>query len=127
MKDIAERAGISRTGLLHHFGGKAELLVEVLAAHERETAAIVREADDLDVLRTQLRVTQANEARPGLIQLHSIISSEATADGHRAHELYQARKRSFLPCGSTSSAAAPAICRRRIARGAPIGPWLANH
>lgn len=99
MKDIAERAGISRTGLLHHFGGKAELLVEVLAAHERETAAIVREADDLDVLRTQLRVTQANEARPGLIQLHSIISSEATADGHRAHELHQARKRSFLPCG----------------------------
>ncbi|MDX3229945.1 TetR/AcrR family transcriptional regulator [Streptomyces sp. ME19-01-6] len=91
MKDIAERAGISQTGLLHHFGSKAELLVEVLAAHERETAAIVREADDLDVLQTQLRVVHANKARPGLIQLHSIISSEATADGHPAHELYRAR------------------------------------
>jgi AcrR family transcriptional regulator len=64
MKDIAERAGISQTGLLHHFGSKAELLVEVLAAHERETAAIVREADDLDVLQTQLRVVHANKARP---------------------------------------------------------------
>jgi len=91
MKDIAERAGISQTGLLHHFDSKAELLVEVLAAHERETAAIVREADDLDVLQTQLRVARANKARPGLIQLHSIISSEATADGHPAHELYRAR------------------------------------
>ena len=91
MKEIAERAGISQTGLLHHFDSKAELLVEVLAAHERETAAIVREADDLDVLQTQLRVAHANETRPGLIQLHSIISSEATVSEHPAHELYRAR------------------------------------
>lgn len=95
MKEIAERAGISQTGLLHHFDSKAELLVEVLAAHERETAAIVREADDLDILRTQLRVVHANEARPGLIQLHSVISSEATTDGHPAHELYRARYHSL--------------------------------
>lgn len=75
VKDIAERADISQTDLLHHFGSQAELLVEVLAAHERETAAIVREVDDLDVLQTHLQIVHANEACPGLIQLHSIISS----------------------------------------------------
>ncbi|MBZ3900370.1 TetR/AcrR family transcriptional regulator [Streptomyces griseiscabiei] len=91
MREIAKLAGISQTGLLHHFDSKAELLIEVLAAHERETSRIVREADDLDALQAQLQVTHANEARPGLIQLHSMIAGEATADDHPAHELYRAR------------------------------------
>jgi AcrR family transcriptional regulator len=91
MEDIAEQVGISQAGLLHHFGSKAELLAEVLAAHERETAAIAREADDLDLLRTHLQVAHANEACPGLIQLHSIISSEAMTGEHPTHELHRAR------------------------------------
>ncbi|MFI9172515.1 TetR/AcrR family transcriptional regulator [Streptomyces lincolnensis] len=91
MEDIAEQVGISQAGLLHHFDSKAELLAEALAAHERETAAIAREADDLDLLRTHLQVAHANEACPGLIQLHSIISSEAMTGEHPTHELHRAR------------------------------------
>ncbi|WP_327313595.1 TetR/AcrR family transcriptional regulator [Streptomyces sp. NBC_01235] len=91
MEDIAEQVSISQAGLLHHFDSKAELLAEVLAAHERETAAIAREADDLDLLRTHLEVAHANEACPGLIQLHSIISSEAMTGEHPTHELHRAR------------------------------------
>jgi AcrR family transcriptional regulator len=91
MKEIAQRAGISQTGLLHHFSSKTELLSEVLAAHERETTRIVREADDLHALQAQLRVAHVNEARPGMVQLHSILSSEATVGDHPAHELYRAR------------------------------------
>jgi AcrR family transcriptional regulator len=91
MKEIAQRAGISQTGLLHHFAGKEELLAEVLAAHEREAAEIVREADDLHALQAQLRVVQLNEKRPGMVQLHSILSSEATASDHPAHEVYRTR------------------------------------
>ncbi|GHG14523.1 MULTISPECIES: TetR/AcrR family transcriptional regulator [Amycolatopsis] len=91
MKEIAQRAGISQTGLLHHFSSKTELLTEVLATHERETAKIVREADDLHALQAQLRVVQANEARPGMVQLHNILASEATASDHPAHETYRLR------------------------------------
>ncbi|MFJ8194022.1 TetR/AcrR family transcriptional regulator [Streptomyces sp. NPDC096094] len=91
MKEISARAGISQTGLLHHFSSKAELLAEVLAAHERDIAKIVREADDLHMLQAQLRIVQANEARPGLVQLHSMIASEATVRTHPAHELYRVR------------------------------------
>jgi len=91
MKEIAQRAGISQTGLLHHFSGKAELLAEVLASHERETAKIVRDADDLHTLQAQLQVAHLNEARPGMVQLHTILSSEATVSDHPAHEVYRAR------------------------------------
>ncbi|MET9359222.1 helix-turn-helix domain-containing protein [Streptomyces sp. NPDC006617] len=79
MKEIAERARISQTGLLHHFDSKAELLVEVLAAHERETAATVREADDLEASTSPARIEDTGDTpaegrrslRPGVTGLRA--------------------------------------------------------
>jgi AcrR family transcriptional regulator len=91
MKDIARRAGISQTGLLHHFPTKADLLIGVLQERAEQEARIVLSGDRFPLISAQTRVISDNERRAGLIQLHSTISTEATAPGHPAHAIYKGR------------------------------------
>jgi AcrR family transcriptional regulator len=90
LKDVAERAGISQAGLLHHFSNKEELLKGVLAAHAAHSTALVRKGSG-DIFRGQLDVVRDNLNRPGIIQLHSVIAAEGTAPDHPAHEMYHDR------------------------------------
>ncbi|MEN2739652.1 TetR/AcrR family transcriptional regulator [Microbacterium sp. X-17] len=91
MKDIAQRAGISQTGLIHHFPDKAALLVEVLKERDLQMSSIMRSTDQHDFFHAQLDVVRDNALRPGLLQLHTTISAEATDAEHPAHELYRER------------------------------------
>lgn len=91
MKDIAKRAGISQTGLMHHFPTKADLLIGVLQERARQETRVHIESGPIQLISSQSRVIADNSRRPGIIQLHSIISSEATAEDHPAHEIYRAR------------------------------------
>jgi AcrR family transcriptional regulator len=91
MKDIAKRAGISQTGLMHHFPTKADLLIGVLQERANQEAQMLVESGRLRLIPSQGKVIADNSRRPGIIQLHSMISSEATADDHPAHEIYRTR------------------------------------
>lgn len=91
MRDIAQRAGISQTGLNHHFPDKADLLVQVLAARARQQEALIGTVSKRDFFDAQLSVIRDNEHRPGMLELHSTISAEATSVDHPAHELYRKR------------------------------------
>jgi AcrR family transcriptional regulator len=95
MKDIAQRAGISQTGLIHHFPTKADLLIGVLQERAEQEARMVRAETRYPVISTQSMIIDDNRRRPGLIQLHSMISTEATAVEHPAHSLYRNRYDSF--------------------------------
>lgn len=90
MRDIAQRAGISHTGLMHHYPDKAGLLIEVLQARDSQMSQLVHSQRG-DFLRAQIEVSRDNASRPGMIQLHTIISAEATEAAHPAHELYRTR------------------------------------
>ncbi|WP_415855387.1 TetR/AcrR family transcriptional regulator [Sinomonas sp. G460-2] len=100
MKDIARRAGISYTGLLHHFPKKEDLLLAVLElrAHRDEeflarTGGLNAGTDPLGVLHGMLEVARGNTLKPGLLELHAVVSGEATSAEHPAHGHYVAHYR----------------------------------
>lgn len=91
MKEVAERAGISERGLVHHFPSKADLLLAVLEWREEQNVALVDRAPGLNALKTMVDVVSADSQSPGLVELHSILSAEAAAPDHPAHEHYRFR------------------------------------
>lgn len=86
LNDIADRAGISRRGLGHHFRSKEELLTEVLDQRQDEDAELIRNTRGIGSLAAVLAVSTHNADRPGLIQLYSLLRADATATEHPAHE-----------------------------------------
>ena len=93
MKKIAERAGISQRGLVHHFASKEDLLLEVLEARAAESAALMRDGEPKQVLRSVVDVMVDNARRPGLVELHTVLFAEATSSEHPAHAHHAKRLR----------------------------------
>ncbi|MGY2081710.1 TetR/AcrR family transcriptional regulator [Modestobacter sp. SYSU DS0657] len=93
VREIAQRVGISHVALLHHFGGKEELLAAVLAhREERDVEEFGFEsAHGLEVLRRLIALVAANAGRPGIVELYCVLSAEATAAGHPAHDYFRER------------------------------------
>ncbi|WP_258803648.1 TetR/AcrR family transcriptional regulator [Pseudarthrobacter sp. NS4] len=104
MKEVAQRAGISHTGLLHHFANKDELLSGVLKLRDqkRKEFFLERGVDVLTVpastaaIKAMLKTVAANDLQPGLIELHSTLSTEATSPDHPAHDYYRQRYASSI-------------------------------
>ncbi len=101
MKDIAARAGMSHTGLLHHFPTKEALLVAVLEYRDARIIAVTRAAlDDLgDPPDSSIIVLRAaviaSESEPGLVALDTALLAEATTPEHPAHSYFRDRYRVF--------------------------------
>ncbi|MEV1067124.1 TetR/AcrR family transcriptional regulator [Streptomyces sp. NPDC050263] len=98
MKDVAKRAGISHTGLLHHFARKEDLLIAVLELRDERSARFLRSADAIDpvthpveALRGMLAIIVDSELQPGIMELHCVLSGEATSPGHPAHTYFAER------------------------------------
>lgn len=90
MKEIAERAGISQRGLVHHFKNKGDLLLEIVEHRDAQSAEMHADVDrpDIDYL---LAVARDNTRHPGLVELHSTMSAESTSPEHPAHDHYRHR------------------------------------
>ncbi|MGB3375784.1 MAG: helix-turn-helix domain-containing protein [Microbacterium sp.] len=89
--DIAERAGISQAGLLHHFHSKSELLLAVLTA--RDDADMGLRANEHSIsgvayLDRYLRTLKGHASDLALVQLNAMLSAEALAENHPAHQYY---------------------------------------
>jgi len=95
--ELAQAAGISRTGLLHHFGSKEALLEAVLERRDAEDAARVPDAladeSGLAALAALVRLASRNTTRPHLVALFSVLSAEAAAGDHPAHDYFTRRYR----------------------------------
>ncbi|WP_448058657.1 TetR/AcrR family transcriptional regulator [Cellulomonas hominis] len=95
LREIAERVGISETGVLHHFGTKNALLSAVLA--ERDSVEKVRrehlEEDGTPVLETTRDLVRRNALTPGLVAMHAVLTAEATDAEHPAHDYFVTRYR----------------------------------
>jgi AcrR family transcriptional regulator len=93
LREIAAAAGIGLSGLQHHFADKEELLLAVLARRDErggasDAGALDRAApfDERIVARAR-----ANEGVPGLIALYTVLSAEATTEGHPGREFFAGR------------------------------------
>lgn len=114
LASIAEAAGLTQPGLLHHFPSKQDLLIAVLKVRERgdkeRVAATVGEHPN-DVVRALEALVSHNEAARDETWLHTVLSAEATAPGHPAHDYFVARYRRVR-----------SALRRSIARQSPGSP-----
>lgn len=87
--EIASRVGLSQAGLVHYYGSREELAIAVLRSkdqHDREQFF-----DPNPTFDGFIAVITHNTTVPGLIQLYVECSSEATIEGHPAHEFFQER------------------------------------
>lgn len=95
--ELAQAAGISRTGLLHHFGSKEALLKAVLERRDAEDAARIADAladpTGLAGLAALVELARHNAERPHLVALFAVLSAEAAASDHPAHDYFVARYR----------------------------------
>lgn len=104
MAEIARRAGISHTGLLHHFPRKEDLLMGVLELQDERSAQFLRDngafdGDPLLLLRGMLRTLVIRDRDAGLAELSAVLLGEATVTTHPAHDFFATRYRhirSFL-------------------------------
>lgn len=90
MNAIAERLGLSKSGLFHHFPAKEDLLQEVLTARDRETWELGSGLESLPRggwLRHAPVAAAASNVKnaPGLIEAYCALSAEAAPKDHPAH------------------------------------------
>lgn len=89
-REIATRAGMSETGLAHHFGGKSALLAAVLATRDEEDRA--RWGRDGVIPADRLpELVAYNAERRGVVQLFTKLSAEGTSPASQAHEYFTER------------------------------------
>ncbi|MGW7272008.1 TetR/AcrR family transcriptional regulator [Streptomyces sp. NPDC054864] len=87
---VARDAGITDAGLLHHFGGKQQLLLAVVKYwHEQLDERWVRVSDSVrDAFRCHLEDTAESLTMPGILELAVVVGAEATAPDHPAHDFF---------------------------------------
>lgn len=115
VRELADAVGLSQAGLLHHFGTKEELFIEVLRARDEVDAAVAagdpaprRSAPDgsapggpdLAAVPLELgrfvEILRRNAEVPGLIHLYTRLQAEAADSGHPAHEYFRTRQQRVL-------------------------------
>jgi AcrR family transcriptional regulator len=102
LQELATRCGLTKAGLLHHFGSKDRLLIALLREREaRDESAIVAslrdhastagdEGTSPDVLVEVFRaIVLRNTTQPELIRLSSVLRTEALNENHPAHGYFR--------------------------------------
>lgn len=94
LADVAEQVGMTHAGVLHHFGSKQRLLLEVLSYRDRTDVAGLAEKhipDGPELFIHLVRTAVANETRPGIVQVFTVLSAESVTEGHAAREHFADR------------------------------------
>lgn len=109
LQELAERCGLTKAGLLHHFGSKDQLMISVLRnRNARDEAAIAEMAREwiedaaggppsreatLVVLRA---IVERNCSQPELVRLNMVLRVEALNASHPANAYFEAREAAKL-------------------------------
>ena len=93
LRDVAERVGLSQAGVLHHFPSKEHLLQAVLSWRDDTSLARMGEPppEGLDLIRALVELIEYNEHTPELVELHVVMSAEATSPDHPVHDYFVRR------------------------------------
>ncbi|MCK3770723.1 TetR/AcrR family transcriptional regulator [Microbacterium aerolatum] len=94
LADVAEQVGMTHAGVLHHFGSKQNLLLEVLAYRDQ---ADVQDLDEKhipggpELFLHLVRTAFVNAQRPGIVQAYTVLSAESITDDHPARSYFEDR------------------------------------
>ena len=93
LKQVAEIVGITEAGILHHFKNKGTLLLEVLKRREELGRPVVKagQSNGIQEVLEWIAIQKENSTLPGIIELFTILSAEATAANHPAHDYFRER------------------------------------
>ena len=89
LSQIAQEAGVTTAGLLHHFESKEQLLHAVLDARDADDMAHVDMTGD--VVEQLERVTERFERSPGLIGLFTVLLTENLDPDAPLHDRFLGR------------------------------------
>lgn len=123
LREVAERVGMSEAGLLHHFKNKS-LLLQAVLDHRDDVSRQLVDFDALDgveSLRGLVSLAAHNASTPGVVELYTTLSAEATSPDHPAHAYFLQRYRYVRE--STSAAFERVAAAGRLRPG--IDPYRA--
>ncbi len=121
---VAERAGLTQQGLLHHFPTKELLLVGVLETRDRWDLASAAAAAGTRHTDTLAQLVDYNATRPGLVRTYTVLAADSVTEDHPARAFFEGRFRAVraamaevlrtecgdtLPGGLTPERAAPLL------------------
>jgi AcrR family transcriptional regulator len=91
---VAARAGISQSGLLHHFPSKQALLIAVIDYRQQVDSRTLEDADGRPLLGWAafdglLDLVRKNTERPQVVRMFATLCAEALDADHPAHEWIQ--------------------------------------
>lgn len=98
LADIAEVVGITHAGILHHFGTKDQLLLEVLK--HRDTTDVERTKWDtiplgLEFFQHLVTTAFENAQRAGITQAYAVLSAESVTENNPSREYFIERYRNL--------------------------------
>lgn len=96
LTEIAEQVDMTHAGILHHFGSKDQLLLEVLDYRDRSDVAPLEGQhipDGADLFRHLVRTAALNATRAGIVQAYAVLSAESVTEDHPARDYFAERYR----------------------------------
>ncbi|MCS4276088.1 AcrR family transcriptional regulator [Mycetocola sp. BIGb0189] len=88
LQEIADRAEMGQSSLLHHFPTKEALLRAVLQERDDRGDELVGATDIVDMV---VNLAIANESNPEPVALYAVLLGEATTRDHPAREYFRDR------------------------------------
>ncbi|WP_243073845.1 TetR/AcrR family transcriptional regulator [Microbacterium sp. SS28] len=98
LQEIADQVGMTHAGILHHFGSKHELLLEVLQHRDDTDVADLEEQhipDGMPLFRHLVRTAFVNAHRAGIVQTFVVLSAESVTHDHPGREFFEKRYRTL--------------------------------
>lgn len=96
LQEIADQVGMTHAGILHHFGSKDQLLLEVLLHRDKTDVAHLEGQhipDGMALFRHLVKTAFLNAERAGIVQAYAVLSAESVTDDHPGRVFFQERYR----------------------------------
>ena len=98
LQDIADQVGMTHAGILHHFGSKDQLLLEVLLHRDKTDVAHLEGQhipDGVALFRHLVKTAFLNAQRAGIVQAYAVLSAESVTDDHPGRSFFEDRYRNL--------------------------------
>lgn len=98
LADIAEQVDMTHAGVLHHFGSKHALLLEVLQHRDADDVVDLPDQhmpDGVELFRHLVRTAFVNARRAGIVQAYAVLSAESVTEGNPGRPYFTSRFRTL--------------------------------
>jgi AcrR family transcriptional regulator len=99
LADIAEAAGLTEPGLLHHYPSKEHLLISILEerdhADQQRFGEMFKKGAGTDPMEVLQALVEYNQSLPELVRLFTVLVSESLDPTHPGHDFFVQRYRFY--------------------------------